>query len=52
MDCKGKQAANSPKNAGFLRDESATDGTNGELISVRKHNYNCMLGDCIYWQSE
>ena len=22
--------------------------TNGELISVRKHNYNCMLDDGIY----
>ena len=21
---------------------------NGELISVRKHNYNCMLNDGIY----
>jgi hypothetical protein len=22
--------------------------TNGKLISVRKHNYNCMLDDGIY----
>jgi len=22
--------------------------TNGELISVRKHNYNCMLDDAIF----
>jgi len=22
--------------------------SNGELISVRKHNYNCMLDDGVY----
>jgi len=25
---------------------------NGELISVRKHNYNGMLDDGIYYQSK
>ena len=25
---------------------------NGALISVRKHNYNCMIDDGIYWQSK
>jgi len=25
---------------------------NSELISVRNHNYNCMLDDGIYWQSK
>jgi len=24
--------------------------SNSEVNSVRKHNYNCMLDDGIYWQ--
>jgi len=29
VDCKGKQAVTSPKNADFLRDESTADGSHG-----------------------